>query len=126
MKKCLIGLLLTGGFLFSAAVSFASDGPETEKSGFDIVSDLSINYTAEAVVYSFDSGLTEIVISASDNSDNDFKNNVGLMSVFVWEALQKVPWPLYNEWLEYKYELSFKPLQNTSLHPSNFGTRCNC
>ena len=127
--KRFIGLLFIAlGVLFSP-VSFASDGPPTTKEAI-IFSDIDhFVHTAEAVSFEFinyeKSGTIVHDVGKSFIKDYDL-NDLGLASNFNWTAYEPASYPLYNEWLRYKHELSFKAYSQPVIDTENHYTRCNC
>ena len=92
------------GVLF-APVSFASDGPPTNKEA-TFISDVNhaIVISTESVDFDF---IKYEALSVNDVGKTDLQdyntNYFGLPSFFNWESLETSKFPNYNEWLIYKH-----------------------
>lgn len=133
MKSLLTGFLLLVVGLLIAPVSFASDGPPTTKV-CEIVADSDYDYSIvifslenEANVfcestlnYSKSEGVYLTDVGKSPKLDLRI-NDYALPSYFAFESPNKHKFPYYNEWLEYKDELTFKPYtESVILRERNF------
>jgi hypothetical protein len=133
MKKFISGLLLIALGVLFAPVSFASDGPETNKAcefvDYDnnhpiiLVDETTGTYTLFVV----EDGKLVIDHGSYTVDNKDSKINLfGLPSFFNWEALETAKFPHTNEWLEYKHELSFKAYSEPTITKEKNRTRQNC
>lgn len=136
MKKFITGFLVFMIAIAIPAVSFASDGPPTTKESviLDDVNHSSFDFTANAVVYKFNdsylaiTGPVLVVDVGKDSKESKYSNidHVGLPSYFAWEAHGTNAWPYYNEWLDYKYELTVVHYSQPYIEKVDKRNRVNC